>query len=108
MAEPRKKGRSRLWLLIPLILIAGLAGGGYYLLATGKIQRPGSAAAAVPTGRVTTVTAVSSVTDSGPVTAQQSGSVFWQTTGTVGEVLVKAGDHVKAGDVLMRLQPSSA
>ena len=108
MAEPKKKGRSRLWLFIVLIVILGLAGGGYYLVATGKIQRPGSAAAVVPTGQVTTITAVSSVTDSGPVTARQSGSVFWQTSGTVGEVLVKPGDHVKAGDVLMRLQPASA
>src|SRR5580765_5871104 len=104
MAEPEKKGRSRLGLFVVLILIVGLAGGGYYLVATGRIKRPGSSPAAVPTGQVTTVTAVSSVTDSGPVTAQQSGAVFWQTNGTVGEVLVKPGDHVKAGDVLMRLQ----
>ena len=108
MAEQQKKGRSRLGLFVVLILIIGLGGGGYYLVSTGRIKLPSRTPAAVPTGKVTTVTAVSSVTDSGPVTAQQSGSVFWQANGTVGEVLVKPGDHVQAGQVLMRLQASSA
>jgi HlyD family secretion protein len=108
MAEPKKKRRSRLWLFVVLILVLGLAGGAAYLVATGKLQRPGAASAPIPTGAVTTVTAVNSVTDSGPISAQQSGSVSWQTTGAVAEVLVKPGDHVKAGDVLMRLQTQSA
>src|SRR5690348_14167328 len=100
MAEPKKKGRSRLGLFIVLLIIVGLVGGGTYLVATGKIKRPGAVQAVIPTGKVTTVTAVSSVTDSGPVSARQSGNVFWQTTGIVQDVLVKPGDHVKAGDVL--------
>jgi len=108
MAQAQPKRRSRLWIFIVLILLLGLGGGFAYLVATGKIQRPGASSAVIPTGTVTTVTAVSSVTDSGPVAAQQSGGVFWQTTGIVAEVLVKPGDHVKAGDVLMRLQTASA
>src|SRR5713101_4292374 len=107
MAEPKQKRRSRLWIFVVLILVLGLAGGAY-LLATGKIQRPGAASATIATCAVTSITAVSSVTDSGPVAAQQSGAVFWQTTGTVSEVLVKPGDHVKAGDVLMRVQLMTA
>src|SRR5262249_29954639 len=74
----------------------------------GRLKRPGATQAAIPTGKVTTVTAVSSVTDSGPVAAKQSGDVFWQTSGIVSQVLVKPGDHVKAGDVLMRLSVASA
>src|SRR5215831_6531392 len=108
MAEPKKKGRSRLGWIIALLVIAGLVGGGAYLFATGRIKRPGATQAVIPTGKVTTITAVSSVTDSGPVSPKQSGQVFWQTTGLVSEVLVKAGDHVKAGDVLMRLSLASA
>ncbi len=108
MAEPQQKGRSRLGVFIVLLLIVGLVGGGVYLVATGKIKRPGTTAAVIPVGTVTAITAVSSVTDSGPVAAQQSGAVFWQTTGTVAEVLVKPGDHVKPGDVLMRLQIATA
>src|SRR5579859_61017 len=108
MAEAKKKGRSRLGLFIVLIVILGLVGGGAYLFATGKIKRPGAAQAPVATGKVTTITAVSSVTDSGPVAALQSGAVFWQTTGTVAQVFVKPGDQVKAGDPLMRLDPMSA
>src|SRR5579859_2005005 len=108
MAEAKKKGRSRLGLFIGLIVILGLVGGGAYLFATGKIKRPGTAQAPIATGKVTTITAVSSVTDSGPVAALQSGAVFWQTTGTVAQVFVKPGDHVKAGDPLMRLDPMSA
>ena len=108
MAQVQKKRRSRLWIFVVLILLLALGGGFAYLVATGKIQRPGASSAVIPTGTVTTVTDVSSVTDSGPVAAQQSGAVFWQTTGIVAEVLVKPGDHVKAGDVLMRLQTASA
>jgi HlyD family secretion protein len=107
MAEPKQKRRSRLWVFVVLIVVLGVAGGAY-LLATGKIQRPGAASAPIATGAVTTITAVSSVTDSGPIAAQQSGAVSWQTTGTVAEVMVKPGDHVKAGDVLMRLQLMTA
>jgi HlyD family secretion protein len=106
MAPVQKKRRSRLWIFVVLILLLGL-GGAAYLVATGKLPRPGAATAAIPTGTVTTITDVSSVTDSGPVAAQQSGEVFWQTTGIVADVLVKPGDHVKAGQVLMRLQNAS-
>jgi RND family efflux transporter MFP subunit len=108
MSEPKKKRRSRLWIFVVLILVLGLAGGGAYLVATGKLTRPGGSAAPIATGTVTTITAVSTVVDSGPVTAQQTGPIFWQATGTVSEVLVKPGDHVKAGDVLMRILPVSA
>src|SRR5260221_440794 len=69
MAEPKQKRRSRLRIFVVLILVLGLAGGAY-LLATGKIQRPGAASATIATGAVTTITAVSSVTDSGPIDAQ--------------------------------------
>ncbi len=108
MAEPKKKGRSRLRWVILLLLVLGLGGGGAYLVATGRLQRPGAATASIATGKVTTITAVSSVSDSGPISALQSGDVFWQTTGIVAEVLVKPGDHVKAGQVLMRLSLSTA
>ncbi len=43
----------------------------------------------------------------GTVRAKQNASLAWQTTGTVDKVNVKVGDHVKKGDVLATLAPTS-
>ncbi len=59
-------------------------------------------------GTVKAITAVTSVTASGSTEALQTIDVSWKTTGLVGTVNVKAGDKVKAGDVLMAIDPASA
>jgi HlyD family secretion protein len=57
---------------------------------------------------VTTVTRAESIDTSGSLEAQSAASLAWKTSGTVEKINVKVGDKVKAGDLLMRLQPSSA
>lgn len=49
-----------------------------------------------------------SVEASGSLSAQPFTTLNWKTDGVVEAVNIKAGDHVKAGDVLLTLKPSSA
>lgn len=44
---------------------------------------------------------------SGTLDAQPSATLTWNTGGVVEDVLVKAGDHVRAGDVLMTLRTTT-
>jgi HlyD family secretion protein len=114
MAQPKR--RISRWIIaivavVVLIVCAALAFPPLRLRLTGGragfIAGAGQAGA-LKTAQVTSVTAVTSVESSGAVQAEQSASVFWKTTGAVAEVRVKAGDIVKAGDVLMTLDPASA
>ncbi len=45
-----------------------------------------------------------SISASGVVLPQQEAQVTWAITGRVEQVIVQAGDHVRAGDVLIRLE----
>jgi HlyD family secretion protein len=47
------------------------------------------------------------VSASGPLNAQPFAALEWKTSGVVETVNVKVGDLVKAGDILLALQPSS-
>ncbi|MEK7324000.1 MAG: biotin/lipoyl-binding protein, partial [Chloroflexota bacterium] len=96
---------KRTWLIIGGIVLVLVCAGVVAFRAFASRQ---PANAALKTGEVTQITAVSSVESSGSVAALQSASVFWATTGTVGTVNVKAGDKVKAGEVLMTVDPATA
>ena len=62
----------------------------------------------VVTAPVEAIDAVRTVEASGALEAAQQVDLFWKTTGTVQEVLVKVGDSVAVGQELMRLDPLSA
>jgi HlyD family secretion protein len=63
---------------------------------------------AVPTeATVTELTAAETIQAVGSLEAQPFASLTWKTNGLVESVNVQAGDHVKAGDILISLQPSS-
>jgi HlyD family secretion protein len=62
---------------------------------------------AEPTGTVTTLNVAQTVDTTGPLAAQPSASLTWNTSGVVETVNVKSGDKVKAGDVLMKLKTTS-
>lgn len=59
------------------------------------------------TGKVASLNMAETAEASGSLQAQPSATVSWSTSGVVQEVYVKAGDQVKAGDVLMKLKTTS-
>src|SRR5690349_15331454 len=66
-----------------------------------------STGAAEPTGTVTSLKVAQTVEASGALAAQPSATLTWNTNGVVEQVNVKAGDKVKAGDVLMKLKTTT-
>src|SRR5690349_20304509 len=66
-----------------------------------------STGAAGPTGNVTSLKVAQTVEASGALAAQPFASLTWNTNGVVEIVNVKAGDQIKAGDVLMKLKTTS-
>jgi HlyD family secretion protein len=63
--------------------------------------------AAEATGTVVSLDLAETAESSGSLEAQPSATVSWSTSGVVEEVYVKAGDQVKAGDVMMKLKTTS-
>ena len=58
-------------------------------------------------GNVTSLNVAETIEIIGSLEAQPFAGLTWNTSGIVEEVYVKAGDKVKAGDVLMKLRTSS-
>ena len=64
--------------------------------------------AGAKTAPVTTVNLAQRIKASGPLEAQSSADLVWKIGGTVKAVRVQVGDHVKAGDILLSLDATSA
>ena len=64
-------------------------------------------AAASAEGEVVSLDVTETIEASGSLEAQPFAALNWKTSGVVEKVNVKAGDLVKAGDILLTLQPSS-
>src|SRR6185436_5158434 len=58
-------------------------------------------------GQVVSLSVAETIEASGSLEAQPFAALNWKTSGVVEKVNVQAGDTVKAGDVLVTLQPSS-
>ena len=96
-------GRAR-WLLGGALVLALLAGGAWLAL-SGHAALPVHTALArpLPAGG-----AHASVLDAtGYVTARREATVSAQITGTVSAVMIEEGDHVKAGQVIARLDDTA-
>ena len=69
------------------------------------------ASADVPTtsadGKVVSLEVTETIEASGSLDAQPFAALNWKTSGVVKDVNVRSGDFVKAGDILLTLQPSS-
>jgi HlyD family secretion protein len=91
-----------------IIVVGVLAVSGFfvYRLVTRGSTRA-NAVANLQTAQVQRGTVVASVNAAGAITAPGTASLAWQTTGIIGKVNVAVGDSVKAGDVLMELDPKS-
>lgn len=58
-------------------------------------------------GQVVSLTVAETIEASGSLEAQPFAALSWKTSGVVEKVNIKPGDLVKAGDILLALQPSS-
>jgi len=96
-----KGKKTRYWLIGLIVVLIAL----FTLLRFNSAQAGN--AAADSTEKVTSVNVAETVDASGSLEAQPLANLTWKTNGVVEEVNVKAGDQVKAGDVLMNLKTSS-
>ncbi len=104
--EKKKSSRKWWWIVVPVVLVIGV--GAFLILPRLGVTPPGMVqAASVETDKVTRLTVTDKVEASGSIQPVQSDSLPWKTTGTVAKVYVKVGDQVKAGDVLMELDPTT-
>src|SRR5512139_980429 len=86
------------------LLLAGGVGAAYLTLAD-----DGAATTAVSrTGTVTRGKVAATVSASGSIEAARSRSLSFATSGTVAKIYVKQGEKVAAGDVLAKLDQTSA
>lgn len=91
---------KRYWFLFAIVLV---------IAAVGCAGARGRAATTTPqTATVTTITATDAVETSGTIEALQSATLAWKSSGVVAEILVSEGQTVNAGDILARLDITTA
>ncbi|MEA3408596.1 MAG: biotin/lipoyl-binding protein [Chloroflexota bacterium] len=98
--------KRRRWILVVLVLVAAVAGGYYYWAS--RPQKQEAEESQVPTARVRRGDLVLAATGSGSLIPADERSLSFGVGGTVTEVNVEAGDEVKDGDVLARIDDSDA
>jgi RND family efflux transporter MFP subunit len=95
-----ERKNARYWVICLIVI----------LIALFVVLRFSSARAGSPVevaGKVVSQNVAETVDASGSLEAQPFASLTWSTSGVVEEAYVKAGDQVKAGDVLMKLKTTS-
>jgi len=103
--ETRFDPRRRRWIAVGGLAIVGLIGAGAWFGLSGGAALPVRTVMAQP---IAGGAANASVLDAtGYVTARRQATVSAQITGTLTEVLIEEGDHVKAGQVLGRLEDTA-
>jgi HlyD family secretion protein len=96
------KGRkARYWIIGSTIVLLAI-----FVLLRFNSARASNATSESP-ANVVSLKVAQTVEASGSLDAQPSASLTWNTGGVVDTVNVKAGDKVKAGDVLMKLRTTS-
>ena len=95
----------RPWILGGIVLLAALVVAGVWLALSGRGALPVHTAVAQPIGGAASNASVLDAT--GYVTARREATVSAQITGTLIEVLIEEGEHVKAGQVLARLDDTA-
>jgi len=98
---------KRFWVIAGVVLLL-LAAGAFVLTRGLAVQRTFAGDAPFRMAEVTSITALATVEASGPAEARQTSLLAWGTTGKIATLHVRVGDHVKAGDVLLTLDPTSA
>jgi HlyD family secretion protein len=104
------KGRKTLYWVAGLVVVVLIAGFAYTRLNSARartFRSASNATAQATTSKVVSLDLTENAQASGSLEAQPSASLTWNTGGVVDTVNVKAGDPVKAGDVLMKLKTTS-
>jgi len=97
--------RRRRWIAGGVLVLVGLIGAGAWFGRSGGAALPVRTVVAQP---IAGGGASASVLDAtGYVTARREATVSAQITGTLTEVLIEEGDHVKSGQVLGRLEDTA-
>lgn len=94
-------------ILIVIVILIALAVGGYFGVTYWLDQQAAAELANYQTTSISRGSLVATVGATGVVRSNQSTVLSWQTSGTVAEVAVQAGDLVEAGQVLAVLQEGS-
>ena len=97
-----KNTKIRNWLIAIMALVIVIA----FVFPLISPARAGNVSAET-TGTVVSLDVAETAEASGSLEAQPSATLTWDTSGVVDKVYVKAGDQVKAGDVLMTLKTTS-
>ncbi len=97
-----KKNNTFRKLITWLLIIAIVVGGYFYLQYRRRIEAE-KTLASLDTVSLTRETLLSTISGTGTVMPRQTASLTWQISGAIGEVLVKAGEEVAKGDMLMSL-----
>ena len=95
------KNKKIWWIVSGVVGIAALL----FSLWTGNADASDSAAA--DTAQVVSLTLTETVDTTGSLAAEPFASLNWKADGTVAAVNVEPGDFVKAGDILLTLDPTS-
>lgn len=95
---------KKTWIIIVAVLIAVVAGI-YFVPRIGNASQAKSGSAKL--GSVVSIDKAEIVESSGEFQVHPYANMTWGTSGTVGEIKIKSGDHVKADQVLMTLKTSS-
>lgn len=88
-------------------IAAGVVGIAALLIASLTGNANASDSAEADTARVVSLTLTETVDTTGSLAAEPFASLNWKTGGTVAVVNVQPGDFVKAGDILLTLDPTS-
>ncbi len=95
------KNKKFLWIAAGVVVVLALLIG----FMTNNANASDSAAA--ETAQVVSLTLTETVDSTGSLEAEPFANLNWKTSGTVAEVNVQPGDFVKAGDILLTLDPTS-
>ena len=101
--KKKKKTAKR---LLFILLILALIAGAYFLNQERLLRTNEEALAQLETVPYARETLTSTISGAGTIHPRQSATLYWQTSGFVGEVAHKVGDEVSANAVLYRLDES--
>src|SRR5688572_4110492 len=102
MANPKRKGRGWLWLVIIVLLLAGGGGSAWYFFIRKK-----EPIVTVKTEKVTRRNITEIVVANGKIQPVLQVMINPEVSGEIIELPVKEGQNVKKGDLLVRIKPDN-